>query len=111
MSQLESYPSLPVIQGQELPTKYLKNKRARESGKFPDCNNKCRLCTTNLEDISHIISDCPHMSARYYLPPRHDEVAKTVLKPHLISSYPSKNIILSSEPTKKTQVNTDGKYQ
>ena len=41
MSQLENYHS--TIQDQELPTKYLRNKRAQDSGK-----NKCRLCTTNV---------------------------------------------------------------
>ena len=36
------------------------------------------------------------MSARYYLPFRHDEVAKAVMNSHLKKFYPSKNIILSS---------------
>ena len=95
-SQLENY--LSTIQDQELPTKYLKNNRARDSGKIPDCNNKCRLCTINVENISHIIAGCSHMSTRYYLPLRHNEVAKTVMNCHLKKFYPSKNIILSSEP-------------
>ena len=43
-------------------------------------NNKCRLCKTNVEDVIHIISCCPFMSARYYLPMRHDMVAKTLYK-------------------------------
>ena len=38
------------------------------------------------------------MSARYYLPLRHDEVAKTVLNSHLKKFYPSKEIKFSSEP-------------
>ena len=96
MSQLENY--LSTIQDQELPTKYLKDKRARESGKTPDCNNKCRLCTTNVEDVSHIIAGCSNMSARYYLPLRQDEVAKTVINSHLKKFYPSKNTTLSSAP-------------
>ena len=82
-SQLENYHS--TNQDQELSTKYLKNKRAGDSGKTPDCNKKCRLCTTNVEDINHIIAGCSHMSARYYLPLRGD-VAKTVLNSHLKSS-------------------------
>ena len=57
-SQQENY--LSTIQDQELP-------RARDSGKTPDCNNKCRSCTTNVEYINHIIAGCSHMSARYYL--------------------------------------------
>ena len=95
-SQLENY--LSAIKDQELSTKYLKNKRAPDSGKTPDCNNKCRLCTTNVEDISHIIAGCSHMSARYCLLPRHSELAKTLLNSHLKKFYPSKNITLSSEP-------------
>ena len=43
-------------------------------------NNKCRLCKTNVEDVIHIISCCPFMSARYYLPMRHDMVAKILYK-------------------------------
>ena len=38
------------------------------------------------------------MSARYYLPLRHDEIAKTVLNSHLIKFFPSKEIKFSSEP-------------
>ena len=37
------------------------------------------------------------MSARYYLPLRHDEVAKAVLNSHLKKFYPSKEIRFSSE--------------
>ena len=39
--------------------------------------------TTNFEDINHVIAGCSHMFTRYYLPLRHNEVAKTVLKSHL----------------------------
>ena len=95
-SQLKNYHS--PIQEQELPTKYLKNKRARDSGKTLDCNSKCRLCTTNVEDINHMIAGCSHMSAKYYLPLRHNEVAKTVFSSHLKKFYPSKEIKFSSEP-------------
>ena len=73
-SEVENY--ISVVQDQELPTKFLKNKRDRDSGKNPNCNNKCRLCINNVEDISHIVAGCSQMSARYYLPLRHDEVAK-----------------------------------
>ena len=56
---------LLTIQDQELPSKYLKNKRARDSVKTLVCNNKRRLCTTNVEDIIHIIAGCSRISARY----------------------------------------------
>ena len=95
-SEVENY--ISVVQDQELPTNFLKNKRDRDSGKNPSCNNKCRLCINNVEDISHIVAGCSQMSARYYLPLRHDEVAKTVLNSHLKKFCPDKQIILSSDP-------------
>ena len=38
------------------------------------------------------------MSARYYLPLRHDEIAKIVLNSHLKKFYSSKEVKFSSEP-------------
>ena len=38
------------------------------------------------------------MSARYYLPLRQDELAKTVFNSHLKKFFPSKEIKFSSEP-------------
>ena len=70
------------------PTKYLLNKRARDAGKEPPCDNKCRLCKTNVEDVIHIISGCPFMSARYYLPMRHDMVARTLYKEIIKKNHP-----------------------
>ena len=46
-SHFEGY--IAAIQEQEIPTKYLINKRARDAGKKPPCDNKCRLCKTNVE--------------------------------------------------------------
>ena len=71
---------IAAIQEQEIPTKYLINKKARDAGKEPPCDNTCRLCKTNVEDVIYIISCCSFMSARYYLPMRHDMVAKTLYK-------------------------------
>ena len=93
-SQLENY--LSTIQDQELPTKYLRNKRAHDSGKSPDCDNKCRLCTTNAEDISHIIASCSLCLLDITFL-SDNEVAKSLLNSHLKNFYPSKNITFSSE--------------
>ena len=41
-------------------------------------NNKCRLCKEQVEDITHVISSCGKLSSRYYLPLRHDIVAKFI---------------------------------
>ena len=54
-SHFEGY--IAAIQDQEIPTKYLLNKRARDAGKEPSCDDKCRLCKKkNVEDVIHIIS-------------------------------------------------------
>ena len=76
-SQFEGYSA--SIHDQEIPTKYFINKRQNKAGKEVPCNTKCRLCKHSTEDVNHIISSCPEMSVRYYLPIRHDVVAKTVL--------------------------------
>ena len=70
---------IAALQEQEIPTKYLINKRARDPGKEPPCN-KSRLCKTNVEDVIHKISCCPFMPACYYPLMRHDMVAKTLCK-------------------------------
>ena len=90
--------SISVVRDQELPTKFLKNKRDRDSRKNPSCNCKCRLCIDNVEDISHTVAGCSQMSARYYLPLRHNEFGKTVFNSHLKKVCPGKQITLSSDP-------------
>ena len=85
-SHFEGY--IAAIQEQEIPTKYLINKRARDTGKKPPYDNKCRLSKTNVEDVIHIISCCPFMSALYYLPMRHDLVAKTFYKEIIKKNHP-----------------------
>ena len=40
ISDLEGY--MGTITEQGLPTKYIRNKRERDLGKIPSCNNKCR---------------------------------------------------------------------
>ena len=57
-----------TITEQELPTKHTRNKPEQDSEKTPTYNNKCRLCHTAIEDVTHVICNCPEMSARYYLP-------------------------------------------
>ena len=93
--ECENY--LSTIQDQELPTKYLQYKRMLDKGNIPNHNNKCRLCMSSVEDIEHILAGCPQMSSRYYLPLRHDEVAKTFLYSHIKKYSPDKKITLSNE--------------
>ena len=74
-SVVENY--LSTIQNQKSPTKYLKNKGARDNGITPDYVN-------NVEDISYTeASYMLHVLTRYYLPLRHDEVIKTVVNVHV----------------------------
>ena len=94
-SECQNY--LSTIQDQELPTKYLQYKRMLDKGNIPNHNNKCRLCMSSVEDIGHILAGCPQMSSRFYLPLRHDEVAKTFLYSHIKKYSPDKKITLSNE--------------
>ena len=48
----------------------LKNNQLATNG------NKGRLCKVHVEEVTHIISSCSKMSSRYYLPVRHDVIAK-----------------------------------
>ena len=78
-SHFEGY--LGAIQDQEIATKYLKRKRQIDSGQQPTMNNKCHLCKSSVEDVNHVISSCPKMSARYYLPLRHDALDQNFAQP------------------------------
>ena len=98
MSQFEGH--LASIHDQEIPTKYLINKQQKEAGKETTCNTECRLCEHSTEDVNHIISSCPEMSVRYYLPVRHKIVAKTILKA----------LILKIDPTHKFKHQQDPEY-
>ena len=95
-SDLEGY--MGTITEQELPTKYIRNKRDRESGKTPTCNNKCRLCHTAIEDVTHVIYNCPEMSARYYLPLRHDRMGKILYTSHIQKHFPETKVEQLQEP-------------
>ena len=95
-SDLEGY--MGTITEQELPTKYIRNKRDRESGKTPTCNSKCRLCHTAIEDVTHVICNCPEMSARYYLALRHDRMGKILYTSHIQKPFPETKVEQLQEP-------------
>ena len=95
-SDLEGY--MGTITEQELPTKYIRNKRERDLGKTPACNNKCRLCHTAIEDVTHVICNCPEMSARYYLPLRHDRMGKILYISHIQRHFPETKVEHLQEP-------------
>ena len=77
-SHFEAYAC--AIQEQEIGTKDLISRRNKKVGLRTD--NRCRLCQNQVEDVFHIISSCSRMSSRYYLPLRHDAIAKYVYEQH-----------------------------
>ena len=52
-------------------------------------DSRCRLCKSANEDIIHRIASCPMMSVRYYLPLRHDVIAKIVYNALIHNKNPS----------------------
>ena len=95
-SHFEGY--LSAIHDQEIPTKFLINKRDKDSNIAPRYNNKYCLCKVHVEDVNHIISSCSDMSARYYLPLRHDAVGKAVYKAHVCKNNPGVRFKSQEEP-------------
>ena len=95
-SHFEGY--LAAIRDQEIPTKFLKQKRQIDTGITPSGNNKCRLCKSNVEDVNHIISSCNQMSARYYLPLRYDVIAPNVLKMIIKKNHQERHVKRLNEP-------------
>ena len=77
-SHFEAYAC--TIQEQEIGTKDLISRHNKKVGLHTD--NRCRLCKNQLEDVLHIISGCSRMSLCYYLPLRHDAIAKYVYEQH-----------------------------
>ena len=69
-----------AIQEQELGTKDLISQRNKKVGVHAD--NHCRLCRIQVQDVFHIINSCSRMSLHYYLPLRHDTIAKSVYEQH-----------------------------
>ena len=67
-----------AIKDQEIATKYIKAKRQKGNTSSTITDTRCRFCKSADEDIIHIIGSCPMMSVRYYLPLRHDVIAKIV---------------------------------
>ena len=75
-SEFEAYAC--TIKDQEIATKYIKTKRQKGNTSNTIMDTRPRLCKSANEDIIHIRASCPMMSVRYYLPLRHDIIAKTV---------------------------------
>ena len=61
-------------------TKDLLYRRELKNDHQPSNGNKCSLCKIHEEGVTHIISSCSKISLRYYLPVRHDVIAKYLSK-------------------------------
>ena len=75
-SEFEAYAF--AIKDQEIARKYIKAKQQKGNTSNTITDKKCRLCKNVNEDIIHIIAGCPMMPVHYYLPLRHDVIAKIV---------------------------------
>ena len=67
-----------AITEQEIGSEDLIPRREKLHQQPSTTGNKCRLCKKEVEDVTHILSSCSKMSSRYYLPLRHDIIAKYV---------------------------------
>ena len=89
---------LNAIMDQDIPTRFLQHKRQVDHGHEPTTDKHCRLCHASVEDVIHVIRGCPHLSARYRLPLRHDAFAKSVLGAIIIKNYLEHQYHHSREP-------------
>ena len=74
------------IQEQQIGPKDLISWRNKKIGVHTD--NHSRLCKNQVEDMFHIMSSCSRMSSSYYLPLRHDAIAKYVYEQQRMKLVP-----------------------
>ena len=100
-SHFESYAF--AISEQEINTKDLNYRRNKAQNPTVYIDNKCRLCKTSVEDVFHILCSCPKMSSRYYLPLRHDIIAKHIFENLMKKIDPHRKITYSDELIEVTE--------
>ena len=71
---------------EEIGTKDLIGRCNKKVGVHTD--NRCRMCKNQVEGVFHIISSCSRISLRYYLPLRHDAIAKYVYEQYRMKLAP-----------------------
>ena len=86
MSDLKEY--MGAITEKKLPTKCIRSKRDHDSEKVPTCKNKCRLCHTAIEDLTHVLCNCPEIKAIYFLPLCYDQMGKILYNSHIQKHFP-----------------------
>ena len=90
-SEFEAYAF--AVKDEDISTKYIKAKRQKGNTSNTITDTKCRHCKSANEDIIHIIGSCPLMSVRYYLPLRHDIIAKIVYNALIKKIHHTENMI------------------
>ena len=71
----------------KLNTRVLKAKREHKND--PSYDSKCRFCHRKTKHILHPSFSCDNLSASYYLPMRHDEVARTIYNSIIHRHFPA----------------------
>ena len=69
-----------AITEQEIGSKDLIHWREKLNQQPSTTDNNCHLCKKEVEDVTHILNSSSKMSSRYYLPLRHNVIAKYVYK-------------------------------
>ena len=90
-SHFEAY--VCAITEQEIGSKYLIHRREKLHQQPSATDNKCWLCKKEVDDVIHILSICSKMSSRYYLPLRHDIIAKYVYEQFRKKSNPDCKLV------------------
>ena len=85
ISHTEGY--IFAIQEQEINTRTLESKGEQINN--TEFDKRCRFCHCRTEDIFHLLSSCPGLSASMYLPMRHDEVGKVVYNAFIKHHFPT----------------------
>ena len=100
-SHFESYAF--AISEQEINTKDLTYRRNKAQNPTVYIDNKCKLCKTSVEDVFHILCSYPKMSSLYYLPMRHNIIAKYIFENVMKKIDPHRKIAYSDELIEVTE--------
>ena len=100
-SHFESYAF--AISEQEINTKDLNYRRNKAQNPTVYIDNKCKLCKTSVEDVFHILCSYPKMSSLYYLPMRHNIIAKYIFENVMKKIDPHRKIAYSDELIEVTE--------
>ena len=75
-SHVEGY--ICAIQEEEINTRGLQKRRAKDDVSGQDTNYRCRVCHKETETIQHVLACCDRLRIPLYLPVRHNAVASVL---------------------------------